>query len=205
MAVEEKETRGRGRGYVTGRYWAKRSDMIYYRYVDYIMRVVAKDARSLIDVGTGNCPYLEWFDWIPDRVSIDLQTPYQSASVRGVEGNILEHRFEERFDVCTCLQVLEHVPQVSPFARRLQEIARTLVVSVPYHWPEGATRGHVQDPVTQEKLEDWMGRKPNYSMVVAEPFMRAKARRLIAVYDEDPERRFGWPEVRARVVRDAAV
>ena len=205
MAVETTGPRERGSSYADGRYWAKRSDMLYYRYVDYVMRVVATDARSLIDVGTGGCPYLEWFDWIPDRVSFDLRSPYRSPTVRGLEGDIVSHRFERRFDVCTCLQVLEHVPEVVPFARRLQEIARTLVVSVPYRWPEGATRGHVHDPVTERKLEEWMGRKPNSSMIVTEPFRRARGRRLIAVFDEDPDRRFGNEAIKARHVREVAV
>ena len=205
MVAKEKMTRGARGAYASGRYWAQRSDLLYYRYIDYMMRVVATDARSLIDVGTGGCPYLEWFDWIPDRVSFDLRSPYTSETVRGIEGDIMGYRFEERFDACTCLQVLEHVPDVKPFARRLLEIARTVVVSVPHRWPPRTTPGHVQDPVTARKLNAWMGRRANYAIVVAEPFRGAKGERLIAVYDEDPGRRFGAEEIQARRLRAAAV
>jgi hypothetical protein len=188
--------------YASGRYWAERADMLYYRYVDFIVRTVGAEAGSLIDVGTGGCPYLEWFDWIPERVSFDLAAPYRSEAVRGIEGDLMAHRFERRFDLCTCLQVLEHVPDPAPFARRLQAIARRVIVSVPLGWPEGRTAGHVHDPVTKDKLQGWMGRRPNYVVQVREPFRGAKARRLIAVYDEDPERRFGPADVRVRRLRD---
>lgn len=193
------------RSYVSGHYWAKRSDLLYYRYIDYIMRVAATEARSLIDVGTGGCPYLEWFDWIPERVSFDLRSPYRSEAVQGIAGNLMTHEFERRFDVCTCLQVLEHVPDAAAFARRLLEIARLVVISVPHGWPAGRTTGHVHDPVTEEKLEGWMGRRPNYSILVREPFRTVKGERIIALYDEDPRRRFGSAAVENRRIRETAL
>jgi SAM-dependent methyltransferase len=179
--------------------------MLYYRYLDFMVRTVATDARSLIDVGTGGCRYLDWFDWIPDRVSLDRKGPYRSEGVRGIEGNLLKLDLPDRFDVCTCFQVLEHVPRPLRFARRLQELGRTVIVSVPHRWPEGRTRGHLHDPVDAEKLARWMQREPNYSIVVTEPFSTEKGERLIAVYDEDPERRFDMDDVRARRTREAAV
>lgn len=204
-AEDRRGRRGGGGAYASGSYWAKRSDMLYYRYVDFIVRTVAAEADSLIDVGTGGCPYLEWFDWIPERVSFDLRHPYRSETVTGVAGDLLTHRFERRFDVCTCLQVLEHVPDAAPFAQRLQEIARRVIVSVPLNWPAGATVGHVHDPVTEEKLQGWMGRAPNYAIAVREPFQGRKGQRLIAIYDEDPDRRFGPDATKGRRVRDHAM
>lgn len=197
--------KGSHASYRSGKYWAERSDLLYYRYVDYVMRVAAAQARSVVDVGTGGCPYLEWFDWIPERVSFDLEEPYRSPTVTGIAGELLSHDFGRRFDVCTCLQVLEHVPDAAPFARRLLELAPLVIVSVPHRWPEGKVRSHVHDPVTREKLEGWMGREPNWSTVVTEPFRSGTGSRLIALYHEDRERRFGKPDVKARRVRDAAV
>lgn len=177
--------------YGSGLYWAERSDLLYYRAVDYILRCVGAEARSLLDVGTGNCPYPEWWDWIGERVSVDTGTPYASAAVRGIRGDIHALEFPGRFDICTCLQVLEHVPEAGAFARRLLELADLVVISVPFEWPVARrTAGHVHDPVTRDKLAGWTGRAPNWEMVVAEPFEGAKARRLIALYDRDPARRF---------------
>lgn len=178
--------------YETQAYWQRRSDMLYYRYIDYIIRAIAVDARSMVDVGTGNCPYLEWFDWIPERVSIDIRTPYSSDSVKGIKGDIFKLPITKKYDICSCLQVLEHVPDAGAFGKRLLEMSDLVVVSVPYKWPTfpKVTTGHVHDPVDYEKLTGWMGRPANYKQVVQEPFSNAKSQRLIAIYDRDPRRKF---------------
>lgn len=178
--------------YADGRYWAGRSDLLYYQYFRMIIRCVGKDAGSMIDIGSGNAPYLEWFDWIGKRVSVDIRTPYRSATVEGIKGDIHKLAFPEKFDICTCMQVMEHVPEAGLFAQRLLELGKLLVVSVPYKWPAGKTNGHIHDPVDLDKLTTWFGRKPNYSQIVKEPFTGSKGRRLIALYDPaDPEKEFG--------------
>lgn len=179
-------------------YWNDRFDLIYYQTVDYIVRAVGTDARAIVDVGTGGCPYLDWFDWIERRVSIDINKPYSSPSVQGLKADILRDDVPGDFDLCTCLQVLEHVPDAGPFARRLLELAPTVIVSVPYQWPDGKTTGHVHDPVDMEKLTGWFGRAPNYHLIVEEPLRRVKNKRLVAIYDRDPNRSFGSSMVGGR-------
>ena len=178
--------------YENGAYWRKRSDMLYYQYFSYIIRCIGPQAKSMLDVGSGNAPYLEWFDSIPRRVSVDLEVPYRSEAVEGVAGDIRALRFGEAFDICTCMQVLEHVPEPEPFARRLMELGKLVLVSVPYKWPKGANKGHVNDPVDLDKVVSWFGRSPNYHLMVREPFEGRKGARMFALYDvADPERKFG--------------
>ena len=186
--------------YANGVYWEKRMDRLYYQYVDYIVRTLGHDAQSMIDVGTASCPYLEWFDWIPERVSFDMATPYQSENVVGIQGNFMEFDFEREYDILTCLQVLEHVPNAWKFARKLLEISKTVVVSVPYKWGADAVSDHIHDPIDGKKLRRWMGRKPNYSIIVQEPFR--VPRRLIAVYDRDPNKWYGRKNNTYRVPRN---
>lgn len=187
--------------FASGAYWNDRQDLIYYRYVDFILRCVAADAKSLLDVGTGNCPYPDWFDWIPSRTSIDLRNPYSSNTVRGVVGDIFTHKFGETFDVVTCLQVLEHVPDVHAFARRLLTLGKLLVVSVPSNWPQGRIVDHVHDPVDLGKLEQWFERRPNYVQEVREPFLETFGSRLICIYDRDPTRKFDSRDRDGRFLR----
>lgn len=190
-------------GYASGNYWRKRSDMMYYKYLDYILRSVGAKSGSLIDVGSGNCPYLDWWDWIPERVSVDIRVPYESEGVKGIQGDIFEMNFDKTFDICTCFQVLEHVPEAGRFAHRLQELGKLVIVSVPYKWGDQPrpTPGHVHDPVTYEKLTGWMGREANYKIIVEEPFGRAKNKRLIALYDADTTRKFGPGTGKDRIIR----
>jgi hypothetical protein len=188
MAAEATKTRVGG--YESGAYWRGRSDLLYYHYFRCFVRCLAPNAGSLIDIGSGNAPYLEWFDWIPDRVSFDKAHPYRSETVRGVEGDLFATDFERKFDLVTCMQVLEHIPDASCFARRLTELGDLLLVLVPYKWPRGQTRGHVNDPVDLAKLSGWFGREPNYSLVVREPFVKRGGARLFAIYDPDPKRVF---------------
>jgi SAM-dependent methyltransferase len=177
--------------YADGAYWRDRADLLYYQYFRYIVRCIGSTASSIIDVGSGNAPYLEWFDWIPERVSVDLRTPYSSATVRGIEGNIMALDLP-RFDLCTCLQVLEHVPEPAAFAHRLLELGALVLISVPFNWPEGSSPNHVNDPVDIAKVSAWFGLTPNYHLVVHEPFSGPKGARLFALFDvANPKRRFG--------------
>ena len=180
------------KSYATGGYWKRRSDLLYYQYFRYMIRCIGPNAQSMVDVGSGNSAYLEWFDWIPERISVDIQTPYNSPTVRGVEADIQSWRIDKPFDICSCMQVLEHVPEAEPFARRLLELGNLVLISVPYKWPVGQTKGHVNDPVDLEKVTAWFGRAPNYHLVVREPFQAKKSARLFALFDVlDPEKRFG--------------
>lgn len=177
-------------------YWDRRADSLYLQYVYFLARVVGREARSVIDVGSNGCPYVEWLDWIPRKLSVDLERPYASASVEGRTGDFLALGMEESFDLGLCLQVLEHVPEAAAFARKLLATATHLIVSVPYCWPPGQ-EDHVHDPVDEAKLAGWFGREPNYRLVVREPFFRRK--RMIAYFDrENPSRKITKPEVHGR-------
>lgn len=176
---------GSKKTYSDGSYWAGRRDMMYYRYFEQIIRIIGRDAQSMLDVGSGNAPYLECFNWIPMRVSIDKAPPHRSPKVQGVQSDFLEHRFDRRFDIVSCMQVLEHVREASDFAHRLMETGRVVLISVPYKWPRKTAIGHVNDPVDEEKLRGWFGRDPNWSVLVPELFNGTHSYRLFAIYDVD--------------------
>lgn len=177
-------------GYHSGKYWSGRSDLIYYKYFEMLVRCLAPQAESIIDVGSGNSPYLEWFDWIPRKVSVDIRAPYSSENVEAVMGNILDIDFNEKFSLCTCMQVLEHIDDPAPFARKLLELSDTVLISVPYKWPRTgkSAKFHPQDPVDLKKVEKWFGRPANYYIMAQEPFIEKKGRRLFAVFNADKSR-----------------
>jgi Sulfotransferase family len=177
-------------------YWDRRQRMMYYQYVLAVAGPLARDARSLIDVGSWNTSIAEELDWIPDRVALDLRQPYSSKAVRGVKADFLQFEPERRFDFALCLQVLEHIPDAARFARKLQEVADRVLVSVPYEWPKGTCRYHCQDPVDERKLADWFGREPDYRIVVEEPLQNGRTNRRLIAYFHDPREKFDLKEYR---------
>jgi Sulfotransferase domain len=170
-------------------YWRKRKGMMYYEYIRTLATPLARGAKSLIDVGSHSTSIAEEFDWIPERVALDLRTPYASETVRGIKADFLRFTPERRYDFALCLQVLEHVPEAGAFARKLLAVADRVLVSVPYRWPEGQCKFHCQDPVDEAKLAGWFGREPDYQIIVEEPFReRDKSRRLIAYFHSPGEK-----------------
>ena len=167
-------------------YWDKRKNNIYLRYVDYIMCALSDETKSIIDVGSRSCPYLEWFPWATERVSLDLKKPFKAPGVRSIKTDFLTWEPDKHYDVVLCLQVLEHVPPVEEFAHKLLTLGRHVIVSVPYKWPETAMRGHVHDPIDRAKFLSWFPRRPDYMVVAREPMSHSlMAKRLVAYFDTE--------------------
>lgn len=166
-------------------YWTRRSNMMYYKYIEILVKAFAYDAKSIIDVGSANTQYIEKFHWIPNKYTLDIKNPYSSENVAAIETDFLTFIPEEKFDFVTCFQVLEHIPEVEDFAKKLFEISDKVLISVPYLWPKGVEKEHINDPVDEEKLFQWTGRKPSYSIIVPEPLRDPRkgiSRRLICYY-----------------------
>jgi len=171
-------------------YWDRRRDMIYYEYLRRMVARFGAEARSLIDVGSHQTPLAEEFDWIPERVALDIRAPYSSPAVTGIRADFLSFEPGRRYDFALCSQVLEQVPEPEAFARKLLGIADRVLVSVHDRWP--ARRGGPgHDPVDKAKLAEWFGRAPDHLVTVQEPFQTGpSSRRLIAYYQALPGRTF---------------
>lgn len=160
-------------------YWDSRKHFRYVLYVQELVRILEPDAKSAIDVGAGNTPIIEDFDWIEDRSTLDHRNPYSSERVKGISANFFEFDPPQHYDLALCLQVLEHVQDAVTFAQKLFQIADRVMITVPYKWPAGANKRHVQDPVDFNKLYGWTGREPLISAIIQE---RIGSRRILAYY-----------------------
>jgi hypothetical protein len=184
----------------SNQYWHDRSDLLYFQYVDFLVRVVGRDAQSILDVGSNSCPYLEWFHWIPYKFSIDIQAPYYSWRVHGKKIDFQDYANNREFDLCLCLQVLEHIHDVKSFAQKLLKVAHHVIVSVAYRWPSGTDSRHVHDPVDERKLVTWFNRIPNYEIIVIEP-ITGKRRIICYYYRDDPTKKLGIDDLQSRLIR----
>lgn len=152
-----------------GAYWQKRKDSIYLFAAKQICIRQCGEPKSVIDVGSNGTPTLEWHRQTATRLtSLDLRRPYVAEGVESLTCDFLHYFPESNFDLVTCFQVLEHVPDPVPFARRLTELGEIAVVSVPYKWKKGKCKYHVHDPVDEKKMRKWFERHPDFSYVARE-------------------------------------
>jgi hypothetical protein len=180
-------------------YWESRQDLLYYQVVRQLIKGLAPDADSMLDVGSAGCPYLDWFRHIPVRVSVDIDRPFAGEGITAIKADFVDWQPDRDFSVVTCLQVLEHVEQPAIFARKLLAAGRIVIVSVPHLWLPGTVDSHRHDPVTERKMRAWFGREPNFSYICREVLVRSH--RLIQVYEQSP---FIWTNLTKRASLEAS-
>lgn len=161
-------------------YWRTRKRSAYYQEVVRLAQLHGKPGGSVLDVGAHETKVLSCLTGFSRRVALDRGVISKQRGVETVRANFLKWEPTERFDLVLCLQVLEHVPDATTFAQRLFAAGRTVILSVPYRWPRGKCKEHVHDPVDEDKLRDWTGRDPTFSVVITD-----KSARLIAVYEPE--------------------
>ena len=176
-------------------YWEARKNFLYYQVVRIIATGLADDAKSVLDVGSSACPYLDWFPNAEHRTSLDLKKPYIAEGIQPVVTNYLKWTPDRQYDLVLCLQVLEHVPSAGDFAQKLLASGKIVVASVPYKWAAGSVSAHKHDPVDEAKMRKWFGRDPNFSYICTE--VNSGARRLICVYDSIPQK---WRSLKQRAI-----
>jgi hypothetical protein len=163
-------------------YYERRRDLIYLHAARQACQRFVPCPRSVIDVGSNGTPTLEWYRGVASTLtSVDMKRPYLAEGVEGIRADFFEYEPQTNFDLVTCFQVLEHVPDARRFAQKLLKTASVVVVSVPYKWPAGASKHHVHDPVDLAKMYWWFRRHPQFSYVAREVMEGARPR-LIHVY-----------------------
>lgn len=164
---------------IKNNYWKNRKDSIYLYAARQICRKFIVPA-SVLDVGSNGTPILEWQrDCAKRLVSVDQGKPYIAEGIESLKQDFLDYEENEKFDLVTCFQVLEHVPDPYVFSQKLLRLGKCLVVSVPYKWKAGRCEQHLHDPVDEEKMLIWFGREPDFSYISRE---LNNLRRLIHVY-----------------------
>jgi hypothetical protein len=158
-------------------YWKERKDLLYYKLVVALAREFAPRALSVIDVGSADTRVLDSVDWIPHKFALDRYFCCRPCDATYIQADFMDFRPTRQFDLVFCLQVLEHLEDPMPFAKKLLSIGAIIIVSVPYQWPKGFCKWHVQDPVDESKLLGWFGKPFVKSQIVDD----AEARRLAVV------------------------
>jgi hypothetical protein len=163
-------------------YWEGRKDSVYLKAARDICARHLKKHDAVLDVGSNRTPTITWHRKKARRlVSVDLRNPYRGKDVESIAGDFFDYPSEPGFELVTCFQVLEHVPDAHAFAQKLLATGRTCIVSVPYKWPKGKCKWHIHDPVDQVKMLGWFGKAPLEIFIAREE--TADSDRLICVYE----------------------
>ncbi len=158
-------------------YWDGRRHLHYYQEVVRLARKHVPSGGRVIDVGSHGTELLQQLDWFDLRIALDSRYAMPRPGIDTVISDFRDFEPSEVFDLLLCLQVLEHVPEPQPFARKLLRTGRTVIISVPYLWPLETHRSHLHDPVDEAKLRRWTGAEPVETSIVDDG-----RQRLIAVY-----------------------
>ncbi len=144
-------------------YGNHRKDYRYYKFLRCILAILSLKSKSILDVGSRGVDYISFLP-LEKKVSIDIDIPVNAPGVEPIKGDFLTQRFDMKFDIVCCFQVLEHIDDdsVTTFANKLLDIGEVVVVSVPYMWEKGVCKWHYQDPIDVDKLVSWFGRSPVY-------------------------------------------
>lgn len=157
----------------------ERRSFKYYDEVVQLAKMYVPSGGQVIDIGSGLSEILQRLPWFDRRVALDRSYAPRHRGIETVLTDFLAYEPDTTFDLVLCLEVLEHLDAPSAFAQKLLRTGRTAIVSVPYKWPKGACATHVQDPVDEGLLEQWMQRQPTTTRIVADGMER-----LVAVYHQ---------------------
>ena len=167
-----------GCGHYGPAYWENRKGLKYYQEVIRLAKKYEPHAERAIDVGGYITRVIHQMDWIPHRMLLDIQEVPPDPEVEVIRADFMAYDPGAPLDLVLCLQVLEHLEDPAPFARKLLATGRTLILAVPFRWPSGMVRSHIQDPVDEAKLKQWIGCDPIESTSIRD----RNRDRLVAVY-----------------------
>jgi hypothetical protein len=99
-------------------YWEKRRNFQYFSEAIRLCRTYEGNSSNVLEVGSRDTKFLERLDWIPKKVAIDKYMRPTIANAENIQGDFLTWQEPQNFDLAICLQVVEHLKEVAPFAEK---------------------------------------------------------------------------------------
>lgn len=158
-------------------YWKYRKNCKYYTKVIELVNNLNK--TSIIDIGSANTELHTFLNEnYKDKVCLDINKLPEIKNVRTIKSDFYKWIPDKKYDVVTCLQVLEHLDDPKKFCKKIFETGNNVIISVPYKWKKGFCIYHVQDPVDEEKIFSWTEKKPKETFIIEDDGVK----RIICVY-----------------------
>jgi hypothetical protein len=158
-------------------YWQDRKT---YKYYQKVIEIISKytECDSIIDIGGRDTEILKDLP-MKEKVCLDINKLPENEGVRTIKCDFYKWTPDKKYDIVTCLQVLEHLDDPKSFAKKLLELGnKVVIISVPYKWPKGFCKHHVQDPVDEDKILSWTEKTCDESYIIEDDSVK----RIICVY-----------------------
>ena len=89
-------------------YWQQRKDYVYLHVARQLIRLLARSASVVADIGSNKTPTLDFFEHADTKYSVDISAPYVADGVISVTEDFFTWQPIERIQFGTCMQVMEH-------------------------------------------------------------------------------------------------
>jgi len=106
------------------RNWFLHPDLVLYEKLSRII-TARNPAASVLDIGCGNGNFLRYLRNANSRLAltgVDTAPNPPTEGIRYLQGDFFDTQFDRQFDALASLAVIEHIPDVSRFARRLNDL-----------------------------------------------------------------------------------
>lgn len=155
-------------------YWAGRSNALIYRYTKQMAQAYCGEAQSALDIGCFVSPVICDLDWIPRRYANDINHIAEWDNVTDVsfvKGDFTKLDIQalagaDKFDLVISHQTIEHIDDAAGFAQALCKAGKRVICSTSYEVASGLVPGHVQDPISLEKFEQWFAPRRAKSILI---------------------------------------
>jgi len=171
-------------------YWTRRKDANYYRVVIEICSniLINNQHYSIIDFGCKNTEVI--FDLKCDKKFLldeeNKYKPYQKLKIAEkklifIEKSIYDIDYTNEFDICICLQTLEHLKHPEKAFELIHKASKKYtIISLPYKW-KVFPKGHIHNDIDEQLIKKWTKLNPIQSYVKKDRGLE----RIINVYTKN--------------------
>jgi len=167
-------------------YWENRKNFLYYKKILEICSKILEvnDNYSIIDFGCFNTELIFNLK-CNHKFLLDKDNFYKEEqrkiiaekNITFIKKSIYDVEYENEFDICLCLQTLEHLDNPKKAFEIIHKSSRNYtIISLPYKWEE--FKYHIHHHIDEKVIKEWTNIDPIDSVIITD----GKLKRIINTY-----------------------
>ena len=167
-------------------YWKRRKNLLYYKKILEICSKILEgnENYSIIDFGCFNTELIFNLK-CNNKFLLDKNNSYKEEqkkiiaekNIKFLKQSIYDVKYQNEFDICLCLQTLEHLENPQKAFEIIHKSSRKYtIISLPYKWRE--CKYHTHHHINQELIKKWTQIDPNESYLIKDKNLE----RIINIY-----------------------